>query len=330
MTENYIQTNFPDLHQKLEKLYNEKHQQGKISVACPADDKTIPVLTATGDSLAEAWENSLIVLAARGGRAPTEYDVNDNSRKDPDSLDCTMHMTVVKPSSEPFIHRAFPGGLEDLEEYIQEVCDGIKDHWVRDPNDPDDDRWEYTYHQRLFAYEVPGLDKKIDQFARAIEKLAETPYTRRVQAITWQPWFDLDCYDPACLQSIWMRCMKDSEGDLNLNTNVRFRSRDAYDAAFMNCFALIGLQERLASRLSEKTGKKVNAGRFLDTSDSYHVYGRRLKHFCENFLTQVFERDFENRTWDREFGEEFFAEARPAIIEKIKAVDEGRAERTKL
>ena len=39
------------------------------------------------------------------------------------------------PSSEPMIHRDFPGGFDDLQEYVMEVCDGIKDHCVRDPGD---------------------------------------------------------------------------------------------------------------------------------------------------------------------------------------------------
>ncbi len=286
---------------------------------------SIPVLVAEGRGLAEAWENSLLALSERGGRVPTEYDKKaDGETVDEPSLDCTMVMTVHEPASEPFIHRAFPGGLEDLEEYRQEVLEGIKDHWVRDPDDPDDDRWEYTYHQRIFAYEVPGLKGKIDQLARCVEKLASAPFTRRAQAITWQPWFDLNCYDPACLQSIWLRVLPDAEDVWHLNMNVRFRSRDAYDAAFMNCFALISLQESLAKQLAEKAGREVRLGRYVDISDSYHIYGRRLGHFRENFLRQVKERSFEDRTWDREFAEEFFAEARPAIEKKIAEVDSRR------
>jgi len=291
----------------------------------PAATGSIPVLSAEGRGLAEAWENSLLALSERGGRVPTEYDRKaDGQTIDEPSLDCTMIMTVREPASEPFIHRAFPGGLEDLEEYRQEVLDGIKDHWVRDPDDPDDDRWEYTYHQRLFAYEVPGLKGKIDQLARAVDKLASAPFTRRAQAITWQPWFDLDCYDPACLQSIWLRVLPDAGDVWHLNVNVRFRSRDAYDAAFMNCFALISLQGRLAAELAEKAGREVRLGRYVDISDSYHIYGRRLAHFRENFLRQVQERSFEDRTWDRGFAEEFFEEARPAIKKKIAEVDSRR------
>ena len=286
---------------------------------------SIPVLFAEGRGLAEAWENSLLALAARGARMPTEYDREAQGRKlDEPSLDCTMLMVVREPASEPFIHRAFPGGLEDLEEYRQEVLEGIKDHWVRDPGDPADERWEYTYHQRLFKYEVPGLTGRIDQLARCVDKLAKTPFTRRAQAITWQPWVDLDCYDPACLQSIWLRVAPDAAGVWHLNMDVRFRSRDAYDAAFMNCFALISLQERLAGELAKQAGRQVRLGRYADFSDSYHIYGRRLGHFRENFLRQVAGRSFEERTWTREFAEEIFAEAQPRIRAKVAAADAQR------
>ncbi len=111
----------------------------------------IPVLTAEGDCIARAWENALLRLFESGCDIKTQYDKPD----DPASKDATMIITVQQPLAEPMIHRDFPGGFEELQEYVLEVCDGIKDHWVRDPNDPADTRWEYTYHQRLFAYEAP-------------------------------------------------------------------------------------------------------------------------------------------------------------------------------
>jgi len=160
----------------------------------------IPVLTAEGDCIARAWENALVMLYESGCDMKTQYDKPD----DPPSKDATMVLTVHDPLSEPMIHRDFPGGFEELQEYVMEVCEGIKDHCVRDPNDADDTRWEYTYHQRLFGYEVPTFDPT-DQIEHICRQLADTPYTRRAQAITWKVWEDNTCYDPACLQSIWCR-----------------------------------------------------------------------------------------------------------------------------
>ena len=163
-----------------------------------------------------------------------------------------------------------------------EVCDGIKDHLVRDPNDPKDTRWEYTYHQRLFDYEVPSL-KPFDQIEILCQKLAKTPHTRRAQAITWKVWEDNDCYDPACLQSIWCRILEE-DGEPVLSMNVRFRSNDAYKAAFMNIFALVQLQQRIAARISELTGQPVQVGRYCHMVDSYHIYGSYFKEFEGRFL----------------------------------------------
>lgn len=103
--------------------------------------------------------------------------------------------------------------------------------------------------------------------------------------------------------------------------NVRFRSRDAFDAAFMNCFALIHLMERMARRIGEIAGREVLLGRYCDLSDSYHIYGRRRKAFEEQFLKLVETRTFEERTWTREFAEPFFQEARPRIAEKVARKD---------
>jgi thymidylate synthase len=284
---------------------------------------SIPVLAARGRSLAEAWENSLLELWNSGAEIRTEYDARDERGAfvDPPSIDATMTIVVEKPSSEPLIHRAFPGGLEDLEEYRQEVLDGIKDHWVRDPDDPDDQRWEYTYHERLVNYRTPGAARPIDQLAAVVARLAESPHSRRAQAITWQPWADQTCFDPPCLQSFWFRVVPDERDVWHLNMNVRFRSRDAFDAAFMNCFAFIHLMERMAAQVGERAGREVKLGRYVDLSDSYHIYGKRREAFEQGFLAQVRTRSFEDRTWTREFAAPIFEEARSAIAEKVKSKD---------
>jgi len=290
---------------------------------------SIPVLTARGKSLAEAWESSLLELSKHGAEVRTEYDAKDEAGGyvDRPSLDCTMLMVCEEPAAEPLIHRAFPGGLEDLEEYRQEVLDGIKDHWVRDPEDPDDKRWEYTYHERLTAYRVPGPhgegkgEQGINQLAAVVKKLAAAPHTRRAQAVTWQPWCDPDCYDPPCLQSFWFRILADEDDVWYLNMNVRFRSRDAFDAAYMNCFAFVCLMKRTAKEIAEIASREVRLGRYVDLSDSYHIYGKRREAFEQGFLKQVETRSFKDRTWTREFAAPFFEEARPAIAEKVASKD---------
>ncbi len=276
--------------------------------------KGIPVLHVEGDCIARVWENSLIELYQKGCDLQTQYD----KPEDPPSKDATMVMTIHDPLAEPMIHKDFPGGPEDLQEYVMEVCDGIKDHLVRDPNDPEDTRWEYTYHQRLFRYEVPTF-QPFDQIDLLCQKLAETPYTRRAQAITWKVWEDNSCYDPACLQSVWARITQE-HGDAILSMNVRFRSNDAYKAAFMNIFALVQLQTKIAEYISGLSGKPVTVGRYCHIADSYHIYGSYFPEFTKRFLNAMEKRTFEKRTMRYEDVREYMEQARPMILEKANAM----------
>ena len=274
----------------------------------------IPVLHAEGDCVSRAWENALIELHANGCRIKTEYDKPD----DPPSIDATMLITIHDPTKEPMIHKDFPGGPEDLQEYTMEVCEGIKDHLVRRADDPEDTRWEYTYHQRLFKYNAPGCGP-FDQIETIARKLAATPYTRRAQAITWKVWEDNDCYDPPCLQSIWCRITEDA-GSPVLSMNVRFRSNDAYKAAFMNIFALVQLQKQLAGSVSAATGKTVRVGRYCHLADSFHIYGSYFREFEGRFLGALSKRTFEQRTMQFEDIREMMEAARPGILEKARAM----------
>ena len=104
--------------------------------------KTIHVVERT---LPMAWEKAVIACWQQGERFPTQYDRQD----DPNSRDVTAMIHVTDPMSEPRLHRAFPGGLEDLEKYRAEVLYGVHDHWIA----PEEGKWEYTYHERLFQYD---------------------------------------------------------------------------------------------------------------------------------------------------------------------------------
>jgi thymidylate synthase len=295
----------------------------------------IPVLHVEADCIARAWEESLVLLHRCGCDIKTQYDKPD----DPPSKDATMIITITEPLKEPMIHKDFPGGPEDLQEYVMEVCEGIKDHLVRDTRDPGDTRWEYTYHQRLFAYRVPTLPP-FDQIETLCRKLAKTPYTRRAQAVTWMVWEDNDCYDPACMQSIWCRIVEESSSreverwntdlhdsstsrlldssTLQLCMNVRFRSNDAYKAAFMNIFALVQLQQKIAQRVSELSGRTVSVGRYCHLADSYHLYGSYFREFESRFLTALEKRTFEQRTMRYQDLRESMESARPAILQKAQ------------
>jgi thymidylate synthase len=254
----------------------------------------IPVLESRGSTVPEAWERSVLRLWEEGVRVRTEYD----REGDEPSRDSTMVIVVDEPLSEPRIHLAFPGGVEELEKYRQEVLFGVHDGWIR----PEEGKWTYTYHQRLSAYapvadlsssQIKSPFKTVDQIQYIIDKLARSPHSRRAQGITWMPTADPATDDPPCLQRIWCR----PNADFVLNMNSHWRSRDAYKAAFMNMYALTDLQRWLAEKISEKMGKKVAVGRYVDISDSYHIYGAYFQEFSERFLKLVKERPFDKRVW---------------------------------
>ncbi len=249
----------------------------------------------TAESLPMAWEEALLACWEQGDRFPTEYD----KPNDPDSRDVVALIHVTKPFDEPRIHRAFPGGLDDLEKYRSEVLYGVHDHWV----DPAAGKWEYTYHQRLFEYEVPQKGV-FDQIDAVVEKLRHAPYTRRAQAVTWQVWNDTNIADPACLQRMWFRI---SDGRLHMTAHMR--SNDAFKAAFMNMHAFTELQGEIAGQLD------IEAGEYIHIADSFHIYGSYFDEF-EGFLKSIKERTFQQRVYDSEFARELFLEGCEALLKE--------------
>jgi len=135
--------------------------------------------------------------------------------------------------------------------------------------------------------------------------------------VTWKVWEDNSCYDPACLQSIWCRITQEADRPV-LNMNVRFRSNDAYKAAFMNMFALAQLQSRIAGRIEELSGQPLALGRYCHMADSYHIYGSNLREFEGRFLGAIQRRSFEQRTMRYDDVREIMEGARPAILEKAR------------
>lgn len=289
----------------------------------------IPVLHVAGESLAEAWERSLVALWRYGREIRTEYDRKDDDGSfiDPPSKDCRMTFVVTDPASEPRFHRCFPGGPAELQEYRMEVVEGLKDHWMDEP-DPTGTKWSYTYHHRLRSFRYikdPTGPMKwsyssapIDQIKKMVEHLARSPYTRRCQAITWQPWQDMDAGDPPCLQRIWCRILFDEAGEWWLNMDVDFRSRDAYKAAFMNADAFVYLMGCMARAIGDIAGRKVHLGHYCDTSNSYHIYGKDHEQFKREFLDNLEKRSFKERTYTSDVLLPMMREATPMILEKVR------------
>lgn len=296
----------------------------------------IPVLHVSGESLALTYEAALVRLYKEGTRFKTQYD----KAGDPLSLDCTLNATVLDPEADPMIHQAFPGGIDELKEYVMELK-GMKDHWVKNMNDPGDTRWEYTYHGRLQRYgswkeakEENGktvrkdVGFQVDQIEHVIQKLVDQPFTRQAQMITWMPNHDLQVYDPPCLQSLWYRILEDEDGVQWLNSNIRFRSNDAWGASFMNMFGFIRFnREVIADEIARRSGKEVRLGRMNWQADSYHIYGRDIAQAKAMLFDRLDDLSLEERTFN--FGDHFIREmydmAEQSALMKIRKYDEEHA-----
>ena len=190
-----------------------------------------------GKTLPEAYHAALRALDSDGGIYPCD-DWNTTQKE------VSMTMVVEEPLAEPMISKLFIGGPKELEQYRQEMLDGILDFEVERGN------WAYTYHQRME-----------DQFEFIADDLKRNPSSRRAVILVRDKKDDVGSDDPACLQHIqyFIRSGK-------LHCKVLLRSNDACKAAYMNAFALIMLQKRFADILG------VEMGTYTHRANSFHCY----------------------------------------------------------
>ncbi len=257
----------------------------------------IPLISVTADCLPEVWEKAVLAVWDKGLDIKTQYD----KLEDPPSKDATAVITVTNPFNEPRIHKNFPGGPEELEAYRQEVVAGIHDHWI----DPAAGKWTYTYHERLFSYSssgdiqdanTPRPLERVDQIQYIVDCLSKAGHSRRAQAITWMPTADPATEHPPCLQRIWCRLAANETGEVSLNMNTHWRSRDLYKAWFMNAYVLTDLQKIIAEQISANIGKSIKVGRYVDISDSLHIYGSYFNEVAPE-IEKMRSSSFHQRSW---------------------------------
>ncbi len=268
-----------------------------------SDGYDLPLVCIKAETLAEGWEKAVIATWERGTSIPTQYD----QEGDPPSRDVSLALAVRNAFGEPRIHRALPGGIYDLEVYRQEVVYGIHDHWI----DPEAGKWQYTYHERIEAYEVPD-GRIINQLDYVVDALASAPHTRRAQISIWKAWEDAGIHDPACLQRMWFRVFGD-----RLLMACHMRSNDAFKASYMNMYAFTDLQRVVAERLTERLGREIVPGQYNHMVDSFHIYGSYFEEM-EAFLETVEARSWEERTWTMAEMEPIIEDARARIEEHLK------------
>jgi thymidylate synthase len=95
-----------------------------------------------------------------------------------------------------------------------------------------------------------------------IDELRRNPDSRRA-VVFIRSEEDMHTGSPACLQHIQYFIREDK-----LHCKILFRSNDATKAAYMNAFALIMLQKRIADELG------VGMGTYTHRANSFHCYER--------------------------------------------------------
>lgn len=238
-----------------------------------------------GRTLPCAYHIALVDLNEYGEISPCP-DYNTNQKE------LSMTMVVEEPLDEPMISKLFIGGYRELEQYRQEMLDGILDFEIERGN------WAYTYHSRM-EKQIPFI----------INELRRNPDSRRavIDVRDWEK--DAASDDPACLQHIqfFIRAGK-------LHSKVLFRSNDACKATFMNAFALIMLQKRIADELG------VPMGSYTHRANSFHCYEKDFG-MLEGYVRRI-EDHSETLTYDYVGDwEELMIEARTDIkrtIEELK------------
>lgn len=233
-----------------------------------------------GNTLPKAYHESLIVLQMYKNVVPCpDYNTTQS--------EVSMTMVVEKPLQEPMISRLFVGGYHELEQYRQEMLDGILDFEIAKGN------WAYTYHDRI-GY----------QYNFVIDELKRNPYSRRA-VIDVRRLADMRHDDPACLQHI-QYFIRDNK----LHCKVLFRSNDACKATFMNAFALIMLQKKIADELG------IEVGTYTHRANSFHCYEKDFA-LLDGYVERI--NSDEDLTYNY-VGEwdELMEEAKSEIAEKVE------------
>lgn len=240
-----------------------------------------PIIHIEEKTLAKAWETAIVSLWLNGKDIDCQWQDRDTSSKD-----CTLILRIEEPLDPPQIHLGMPCGLEELLMYVEEVVNGVHDHWIN----PEEKKWLYSYHDRLRNYYV-GQYESIDQITTIIDTLEKCPHSRRAIASTWQPGIDSIAYDCPCLQSIQCRIL-----DRKLHMTIHIRSNDAWGASFMNMYAFIQLQKYILHSLIDR-GLRIKMGSYTHIATSYHFYDKDFP-AIEKFIEALQQRSFEERTWD--------------------------------
>jgi len=239
-------------------------------------------LLVKGRTLPEAYHKAISALYYEG-------EITDCPDYNQQQKECSMTIVVEEPFAEPMISKLFIGGHTDLEQYRQEVLDGILDFKIGHG-------WDYTYHNRI-AEQLPFI----------YQELKRNRDSRRavIDVRDWRVDTKHGNTSPACLQHIQFFIRNGK-----LHMKVLMRSNDAPEATFMNMFAFIMLQKKVADEL------QVEVGTYTHRANSFHCYEKDFK-LIESYMRGI--ESGEDITYEYEgFYKELMEEARPEISKKVE------------
>lgn len=243
-------------------------------------------------NLPRAYHQALIALWDEG-------DITDCADWNTTQKEIGVTIHITNPLEEPMISKLFIGGPRELEQYRQEMLDGILDFEIEKGN------WVYTYHDRMVNY--PIKNERLNQIQFVINELRRNPSSRRAVILVRDPSVDAFSEDPACLQHI-QYFIRDNK----LDCMVLFRSNDACKASFMNMFALILLQKRIADELG------VEVGTYTHRANSFHCYEKDFN-LLEKYIAALIGVNRNNCFYDYIDGwDEIMEEFQPQIAMEIQ------------
>ncbi|MCL2512311.1 MAG: thymidylate synthase [Oscillospiraceae bacterium] len=250
-----------------------------------------------GKNLPEAYHKAIKALYEKG--EITSCDDWGQTQKE-----VSMTYCAAEPLSEPMISRLYIGGFYELQQYVMEVLDGVLDFKIGDGN-----CWEYTYHDRMVNFPTGNArceNGGFDQVQFVINELKRNSDSRRAVINIRDNNVDPFNSDPACLQHVQYLIRGGK-----LHCKVLMRSNDAVEASFMNAFAFIMLQKRIAEELGVETGS------YTHRANSFHCYEKDVK-LLEQYIDGINNKEFEDITYEYEgYFKEIMDESIPSIRNQI-------------
>lgn len=241
-----------------------------------------------GKSFPIVWEKALKTCWEFGDEIRTDYE----DETDPPSKDITAMLVVKEPEKEPRYHRAgFPMGIGDLLDYVGGIRDGIRQNSQPGPV-------EDSYTNRLISYQDSygeGSDRQnssdsskegINQLKYVIKELKRAGYSKKAQAILWNPRIDpgRNKLSPDLIR-LWFRIV-----DGSLNMNAYMCSNDLFKANFSNMLGFFTIQQYLADKLV------IPVGSYCHIVDSLHINGAYYDE-VKTTLEQLETRGWDEKTW---------------------------------